>query len=235
MEQQQFDAVDEYIAGMLVGTDAALEAALHASTAAGLPEIQVAPNQGKLLTMLARMVGGGSGGARRILEIGTLGGYSTICLARGLAPGGDLITLELDPKCAAVATENIARAGLAHAVHVRVGPAIKALPGLAEDRQHGAHPFDLIFIDADKVSTPEYFEWSLKLSRPGTLIVVDNVVRDGGIVDAKSEDPSVKGMRRFFELLKAHQHAGRVTATALQMVGVKGWDGMAIVTVSTSV
>ena len=212
-------AIDRYIADHLVGDDQALDAALATSEAAGLPPINVAPNQGKLLMMLAEMIG-----ARRILEIGALGGYSTIWLARGLVPGGHLITLEIDPHCAEVARSNIARAGLTETIEVRVGRALDTLPGVVKEA-----PFDLIFIDADKPSTPAYFEWAVKLSRPGSLIVVDNVVREGAILDKDSEDPHVQGIRRFYELAAAD---ARVTGTALQTTGAKGHDGIAILRVT---
>ncbi len=212
-------AVDDYIDKHLVGEDDALKAALDASKAAGLPPINVSPNQGKLLMLLARMLG-----PRRILEVGTLGGYSTIWLARGLIPGGRLISLELDPRCADVARGNLARAGLADSVEVRVGRAMDSLPGLAAEG-----PFDLIFIDADKPSTPGYYEWAIRLSRPGSLVVVDNVVREGAILDADSEDPHVQGIRRFYELAATDK---RVSGTALQTVGGKGHDGIAILTVT---
>jgi predicted O-methyltransferase YrrM len=212
-------AVDGYIADHLVGDDEALSTALAASEAAGLPPINVAPNQGKLLMMLAQAIG-----ARRILEIGTLGGYSTIWLARGLAPGGRLITLELDPRCADVARTNLARAGLAECVEVRMGRALDTLPSLTAEA-----PFELIFIDADKPSTPDYFEWAIRLSRPGSLILVDNVVREGAILDADSDDPHVRGIRRFYELAAADS---RVSGTVLQTVGQKGHDGIAILRVT---
>ena len=212
-------AVDKYINDRLAGDDEALDAALEASQAAGLPPINVAPNQGKLLMMLAEMIG-----ARRILEIGTLGGYSTIWLARGLVPGGRLITLELDPRCAEVARANIARAGLAETVEIRVGNALDTLPSVTAEA-----PFDLIFIDADKPSTAAYYEWAVKLSRPGSLIVVDNVVREGAILDAGSDDPHVQGIRRFYELAAAD---ARVSGTVLQTTGAKGHDGIAILRVT---
>lgn len=214
--------VDHYITETLVPADPALQAALQSSTAAGLPEIQVAPNQGKLLHMLAR-----SQGARRILEIGTLGGYSTIWLSRALPPDGRLITLELDPKHAEVAGANIARAGLSDKVEIRVGPAILSLPKIAAEN-HG--PFDLIFIDADKATIPEYFTWSLKMSRPGTLIIVDNVVRGGAVIEPKSEDTSVQGVRKLFAMLTQEP---RVIATALQTLGSKGYDGLLIALVTS--
>jgi predicted O-methyltransferase YrrM len=221
IDEGLWNAVDRYITETLSLSDPALSAALEASTAAGLPEIQVAPNQGKLLHMLARMQR-----ARAILEIGTLGGYSTIWLARALEPDGRLITLEMDPKHAEVARGNIARAGLSKLVDIRLGPAIQTLPALAAE---GRGPFDLIFIDADKATIPEYFTWSLQLSRPGTLIVVDNVVRGGAVIEEKSEDASVQGVRKLFAMLAAEP---RVTATALQTLGIKGYDGLAIALVN---
>ena len=217
MNQELWTAVDRYVTEMLVPPDAALEAALEASDAAGLPRIAVAPNQGKLLQLLAR-----ARGARRILEIGTLGGYSTIWLARALPPGGRLITLEVEPKHAEVARANIARAGLASVIDVRLGAALETLPRLAAER---AGPFDLTFIDADKSNIPSYFEWALKLAAPGGLIVVDNVIRDGAVVDDASTDPSVKGVRRLNELLRAEP---RVSATTIQTVGARGYDGFTL-------
>jgi predicted O-methyltransferase YrrM len=216
----QWTAVDQYFSESLLPSDSALESALEESAAAGLPAISVSPNQGKLLQMLAQIVG-----ARAILEIGTLGGYSTIWLARGLRPGGRLITLEVDPKHADVARLNVSRAGLQNVVEVRIGNALEILPQLSAER---LGPFDLIFIDADKPNIPAYFEWSLKLSRPGTLIIVDNVVRGGAVTDANSSDPSVQGVRRFVELLGAQSVA---SGTAIQTVGIKGYDGFAIVLV----
>jgi predicted O-methyltransferase YrrM len=213
-------AVDTYIAENLIPGDPALDAALEASAKAGLPAINVAPNQGKLLMLLARMID-----ARRILEIGTLGGYSTIWLARGLRPDGRLITLEANARYAEVARSNIARAGLERAVEVRVGAAMDALPGLADEA-----PFDLIFIDADKPGTPGYFQWAVRLSRPGSLIVVDNVVREGAILEASGDDQNVQAMRRFFELASTDP---RVSGTAIQTVGAKGHDGLAIFLVTS--
>jgi predicted O-methyltransferase YrrM len=207
-----WDEVDRYIDELFVPPDPALEHALAASRAAGLPPIQVAPNQGRLLHILARAVA-----ARRILEIGTLGGYSAIWLARALPPGGELVTLEIDERFAEVARSNIARAGLESVVDVRVGPAAETLRALEG-------PFDLIFIDADKAGYPGYFEASLRLARAGTLIVADNVVRDGRVLDASSGDPDVDGVRQFNELLAS---SPRVVATVLQTVGVKGYDGLA--------
>jgi predicted O-methyltransferase YrrM len=220
MSQEQWTAVDDYIDGLLVPPDPALDEALRSSAAAALPAINVAPNQGKLLLLLARLQG-----ARRILEIGTLGGYSTIWLARALPPGGRLITLEADPKHADVARANIARAGLAGVVELRLGPALETLPGLAAE---GHGPFDLIFIDADKPNTPDYFTWALRLARRGSLIIADNVVRKGAVADPASGDGGVQGMRRFFEVLAAEP---RVSATAIQIVGRKGYDGLAIAVV----
>jgi predicted O-methyltransferase YrrM len=211
-------AIDGYLEDCLMPGDDALEATLEASQAAGLPQINVAPNQGKLLMLLARAIG-----ARRILEIGTLGGYSTIWLARGLPADGQLITLEDNPDYAEVARANIERAGHGYQVEVRVGRAQDTLPALATEG-----PFDLIFIDADKPGTPGYFQWAVKLSRRGSLIVVDNVVREGAVLDADG-DAHVQGMRRFFELAATDP---RVSGTALQTVGAKGHDGLAILLVT---
>jgi predicted O-methyltransferase YrrM len=213
-------AIDDYIGGHLVEKDEALDAALAASEAAGLPSINVAPNQGKLLMLLAQAIG-----AKRILEIGTLGGYSTIWLARGLGPGGRLIALEVNPTYAEVARANIARAGLAESVELRIGRAHDTLAALAA--KHDG-PFDLVFIDADKPGTPDYFLWAVRLAQPGSLIVVDNVVREGAILEGESDDANVQGMRRFFELAATDP---RVTGTAIQTVGNKGHDGIAILRV----
>ena len=215
--EERWRAVDRYITETLIGRDAALDAAVDASDAAGLPQIAVAPNQGKLLHMLALLRG-----ARRILEIGTLGGYSTIWLARALPPGGRLVTLEADEKHARVARGNIDRAGLGADVEVRLGPALETLPLLAAE---GAGPFDLTFIDADKPNIPHYFDWALKLAAPGGVIVVDNVIREGAVADATSTDPSVVGVRRLNEMLRSEP---RVTATTIQTVGAKGYDGLTI-------
>ena len=221
MTQAQWTAVDRYITDTLVPSDPALDAALQHTADAGLPPIAVAPNQGKLLALLAQSIG-----ARTILEIGTLGGYSTIWLARALPSGGALVTLELSPQHAEVARANLARAELSALVEVRVGPALDTLPLLAAE---GRTPFDLVFIDADKQNTAAYFEWALKLTRPGSLIIVDNVVRDGAVIDENSTDASVLGVRRFFAQLAAEP---RVSATALQTVGSKGYDGLAIALVN---
>jgi predicted O-methyltransferase YrrM len=213
--------VDQYLAGQLLEPDTALDAALESSEAAGLPAINVSPTQGKLLQMLARLCA-----ARHVLEIGTLGGYSTIWLARALPPGGRLVTLEAEVRHAAIARANIARAGLEGMVDLRLGLALDTLPVLHRESRP---PFDLSFIDADKVNTAEYFMWALKMSRPGSLIVVDNVVRNGAVADPATADVSVQGMRRFFDLLKSEP---RVTATAVQTVGAKGYDGLAIALVN---
>jgi len=217
MDKQLFKAVDQYIGQMLVRQDEALEKAVVESAAAGLPAIAVSAAQGKLLMLIAKMVG-----AKRILEIGTLGGYSTIWLARGMAAGGKLITLELLEKHAQVARANLERAGVEEAVEIVVGPALETLPKIAVA---GRGPFDLIFIDADKENTPAYWEWSLKLSRPGTIVIVDNVVRDGKVIDAASKDTSVQGIRKCLEMMSKEK---RISATAMQMVGAKGYDGFAI-------
>jgi predicted O-methyltransferase YrrM len=220
MNQEQWTAVDRYITELLVPADAVLEAALQASAAAGLPPISVSPNEGKLLHLLARMQG-----ARRILEIGTLGGYSTIWLARAVPAGGQLVTLEVEARHAEVARGNFARAGLTAVVDLRVGRALDSLPRLAAE---GRGAFDFIFIDADKAGTADYFAWALKLSRRGSVIVVDNVVRKGEVANAGSTDASVQGIRRFNEVLAAER---RVSATAIQTVGCKGYDGFALAVV----
>lgn len=221
MSQELWNAVDQYVNDSLGLSDVTLEAALTESAAAGLPAIAVAPNQGKMLHLLASAIG-----ARRILEIGTLGGYSTIWLARALPAGGRLITLEVDSKHAEVARANIGRAGLSDVVDLRVGPALETLPLLAAE---GCGPFDLIFIDADKRSIPEYFGWALTLARRGSLIIVDNVVRKGAVMDAASDDPNVQGVRRFNEMVAAEP---RVSGTVIQTVGSKGYDGFAMVLVT---
>jgi len=221
MTEQRWSEVDRYFSELLSKSDAALDEALRATAAADMPEINVSPNQGKLLQLLARSIG-----ARRILEIGTLGGYSTIWLARALPPDGRLITLEASGKHAEVARANIARAGLADIVEVRLGRALETLPRLASE---GGEPFDLIFIDADKPSTLDYFEWALRLSRPGTLIIVDNVVRAGEILETGSDSPTLQGIHRFLDRLAAEP---RVTATAIQTVGSKGYDGFAMALVT---
>jgi predicted O-methyltransferase YrrM len=215
MSQAQWSAVDDYLVGALLPPDAALDAALADSDAAGLPQIAVAPNQGKLLMLLAQ-----SCGARRILEIGTLGGYSTIWLARALPPDGRLVSLEYDPKHAEVARKNLARAGFTERAEVRVGRGVDLLLQVEG-------PIDFAFIDADKASNPDYFAGALRLSRPGSLIVVDNVVRGGAVTDAKG-DANVQGIRRMNAMIAAEP---RVTATAVQTVGSKGWDGFCLIRV----
>jgi predicted O-methyltransferase YrrM len=212
-----WDKVDQYIADTLVQQDEALAAALEASDKAGLPAISVSPSHGKLLWILARLVN-----AKRILEVGTLGGYSAIWMARALPEGGKLISLEAVPKHAEVARKNLERAGLGAKVEVRVGQALATLPSLQG-------PFDFTFVDADKQNNAEYFSWALKLSRPGSVIVVDNVVRDGKVIDARSRDASVQGVRRLNELIASEK---RVNATAIQTVGMKGYDGFAVALVT---
>jgi predicted O-methyltransferase YrrM len=221
MTQQLWTSVDDYITKLFVQSDPIMQETLAASETAGLPSISVAPNEGKLLMLLAQLCG-----ARNILEIGTLGGYSTIWLARGMVSGGSLITLEANPKHAEVARLNIARAGFTDRAEVRVGPARDTLSQLATE---GRSPFDLIFIDADKESYPEYLAWALKLARPGALIIADNVIRDGKILDPADTDPRVQGARRFNQLLAEEP---RVKATVIQTVGGKGHDGMAIAIVT---
>jgi predicted O-methyltransferase YrrM len=218
--QELWSAVDNYFNDLLIPADPVLEAALQASGAAGLPAHHVAPNQAQLLWILAQVTG-----AKKILEIGTLGGYSAIWMARALPAGGRLITLEYEPRHAAVAKENFACAGLTERIDIRVGRALDTLPGIAAE---GAGPFDLVFIDADKESNPDYFDWALNLTRRGSLIVVDNVVRNGEIANPQSTDPGVCGTRRFLEKAAAEP---RVSATALQTVGGKGYDGLVVLLV----
>ena len=220
MSQEKWTAVDDYIIDLFIPSDPALEAALNSSAKAGLPSIQVSVTQGKMLHLLARAVG-----ARKVLEIGTLGGYSTIWLARALPPDGALITLEAEPKHAEVARANIERAGLSGVVELRLGRAEKTLPAL-ETEQRG--PFDLIFIDADKPGYSDYLRWSLRLSRPGTLIIADNVVRKGQVAGPASGDDNVEGIRAFNKALAAEK---RVSATQIQTVGSKGYDGFALIVV----
>lgn len=219
MTQDLWNAIDDYITQQVVHEDDALRAATQATMDSGLPQIAVAPNQGKLLCLLARILG-----AKRILEIGTLAGYSTIWLARGLSRGGRVITLEADETHAAVARENFRRAKLARVIDLRVGNALDTLPTLPKTPR-----FDLIFIDADKASIPDYFTWSLKLTRKGGLIIVDNVVRDGAILDAGSQDAAVRGVRRLNEMIARER---RVSATTIQTVGIKGHDGFTIALVA---
>jgi predicted O-methyltransferase YrrM len=219
MSERTWAEVDGYVSGLLAPHDEALEAALAASEEAGMPPIQVSPPLAKLLYVLAKTVG-----ARRVLEFGTLAGYSTIWLARALPRDGRLITLEYDPEHAEVARANLARAGVGGLVDLRVGAALDVLPEL-----EGEEPFDLVFIDADKVNTPEYFSWSLERTRSGGLIVADNVVRGGALVDFEGDDPTMEAQRRFHEMLAAEP---RVSATTIQTVGGKGYDGFSVALVA---
>jgi predicted O-methyltransferase YrrM len=221
MADETWAAVDEYVSGLLAPHDEALAGALAAAEDAGLPAIQVSPPQGKLLALLAESIG-----ARKILEFGTLGGYSTIWLGRALGDDGHLITLEADQRYAAVAARSIAAAGLGEVVDLRVGPALETLPSLVDE---GAGPFDLTFVDADKVHTPEYFAWALEHSHPGSLIVADNVIRDGRLVDQADADPAIAAQRRLHEEIAADP---RVSATTIQTVGAKGYDGFTVALVS---
>lgn len=218
--EQLWTAVDRYITDMVVQPDQVLDAALESCASAGLPQISVSAGEGKLLHLLARIRR-----ANSILEIGTLAAYSTIWLARALPPGGRLITLESDPSHAAVARANVARANLDDVVELRLGMALDTLPVIARE----GHVFDLTFIDADKSNIPAYFEWALKMSRPGALIIVDNVIRDGAVIDEASEDASVRGVRRLNEMLAAEK---RVTATTIQTVSSKGYDGFTLAVVN---
>jgi predicted O-methyltransferase YrrM len=217
MSQDTWTAVDEYFKDKLIGIDDALDAALTNSEMSGLPPINVAPNQGKLLHMLAKIQG-----AKSILEIGTLGGYSTIWLAWALPEGGQLVSLEYDQKHADVSQQNIEHAGLADRVEIIQGAALDTLPTLANDKRA---PFDFVFIDADKQNNPNYVEWALKLTRPGSIIIVDNVVRGGTLAETASDDPNVQGARALFDLIEKEP---RLDATALQTVGIKGYDGLVI-------
>jgi predicted O-methyltransferase YrrM len=218
--QEQWSEVDQYITDLLVRPDSALSAALAASQAAGLPAIAVSPPQGKLLSLLVH-----ARGARRVLEIGTLGGYSTIWLARALPPGGRVLTLELEPKHAAVAQKNLEHAGVADRVEIRIGPAADALRRLAADAEP---PFDFVFIDADKTGYPDYLKLSLPLVQKGSVIVADNVVREGAVADAGSSDPNVQAVREFHALIAEDAH---LDATTIQTVGTKGYDGFTMVLV----
>ncbi|WP_043641894.1 O-methyltransferase [Chromobacterium haemolyticum] len=217
--QAEWSGLDRYYTAALQVEDSALNSALSANAAAGLPAQDVSPLQGRFLHILARLMQ-----AKRVLEIGTLGGYSTIWLARALPPGGRVVTLEANPAHADTARANLAAAGVAEKVELREGPALDSLPLLA-----GGEPFDLIFIDADKPNNPAYLEWALKLARPGAAIVGDNVARGGAVANVVSQDPSVRGVRRFLEDMGTEP---RLTATALQTVGVKGWDGFSIAIVN---
>ncbi|HYA54713.1 MAG TPA: O-methyltransferase [Thermoplasmata archaeon] len=214
MVEPVWTEVDDFFETKLLGDDPALAACLRASAEANLPEIQVSPVQGRLLHLIAR-----AHGARRILEVGTLGGYSAICLARALPPDGRLITLEIEPKHAEVARANIEHAGLSDRVEIRLGPALDTLPKLEEE---GAGPFDLFFLDADRPNNRAYLGWILRLAGPGAVLVVDNVVRRGGVVDATSDDANVRGIR---DMVEALAREPRITATAIQTVGRKGYDG----------
>jgi predicted O-methyltransferase YrrM len=222
MTQETWTAVDNYFDGLLIPEDSALDDALAACAAANLPAIQVSSVQGKLLHLLALIMG-----ARNILEIGTLGGYSTIWMARALPEGGRVVTLEADPKHADVARKNFARAGVESKVELWLGKALDTLPQIAAD---GRGPFDLLFIDANKSNMPEYFEWSLKLARRGSVIVADNVVREGAVLDGNSKDADIQGIRRFLEMVGKEK---RVSATALQTVSTKNYDGFALALVTS--
>jgi predicted O-methyltransferase YrrM len=221
MSHDRWTAVDQYIDELLVEPDPVFASVQQDAAAAGLPAISVSASQGKLLHLLARLAG-----ARRILELGTLAGFSGIWLARALPTDGRLVTIEADPVHAAAARRNFERAGIAAQVEIRIGAALEVLPQLARE---GAGPFDLVFIDADKGNYAAYLDWAIQLARPGTLIVADNVVRDGEVIDERSDDPSVQGARRFMAALAADP---RVTATAVQTVGVKGYDGLAFAIVT---
>lgn len=222
MDQNRWTAVDRYLSETLIPPDHGMDEALEANACAGLPAIDVAPNQGKLLHLIARIQR-----AQRILEIGTLGGYSTIWLARALSPEGRLVTLEVEQKHATVARSNLDRAGVSALVDIRVGPALDSLAALHAEQPA---PFDFIFLDADKPNNPNYLDWAVKLSRPGTLILADNVIRDGAILDPENPDPHVRGTREFLEKLGRHP---RLDATAIQTVGVKGYDGFAMAIVNS--
>jgi predicted O-methyltransferase YrrM len=217
MNQKTWSAVDDYIAENLLPADTVLEAALRSNRSRGLPAIDVSPAQGKLLYLLARM-----NGAKRILEVGTLGGYSTIWLARALPKDGKVVTLELEQHHADVAQVNFKMAGLSDRIDLRIGPALKSLEMLGAEK---ARPFDLVFIDADKPNNPSYLTWAMRLSRPGTVIVCDNVIRDGAVIDLRSGDPNVEGARAAFSFMAK---AAGLEATAIQTVGAKGYDGFAI-------
>lgn len=221
MSQELWTAVEEYVDGLLIPADPVLEAARKASEDAGLPTIAVTPSQGRLLHLLAKMQG-----ARRILEIGTLGGYSTIWMGRALPADGQLVTLEFEPRHFAVARENIARAGLSERVDQRLGAALDTLPVLERE---GARPFDFIFIDADKENCAPYFAWAVRMSRPGTVMVVDNVIREGEVANVEATDSMVQGIRRFNIAVAAES---RVTATTVQTVGSKGYDGFTLIRVN---
>ncbi|WP_420404766.1 O-methyltransferase [Nisaea sp.] len=216
-DRQTWEAVDDYFTQTLVPEQAAFGKALDASDASDLPAISVSANVGKFLQLLVRMIG-----ARKVLEVGTLGGYSTLWFASALPEDGKVVTLEYEPLHAEVARGNFREAGFSERIEVRVGAALESLPGVAAD---GIGPFDLAFIDADKKNNPGYFEWAVKLVRPGGLILIDNVVRGGRVLDAATRDQDVQGVRRVLEMISKEP---RVDATALQLVGIKGYDGLAI-------
>ncbi|MHB1533854.1 MAG: O-methyltransferase [Acidimicrobiales bacterium] len=220
MTDQDWAAVDRYLGAVVVGADPVLDAVLQANADAGLPAIDVSPAQGRFLSLLVRLAG-----ARSILEVGTLGGYSTICLARALPPGGRLTTLEVEERHAAVARVNLTQAGVSDRVEIRVGPALDSLPSIEAE---GGGAFDLVFIDADKANNPRYVEWALRLTRPGSVIVIDNVIRGGRVLDSASDSADVRGTRETLELLGREP---RLEATAIQTVGSKGWDGFAVAVV----
>jgi predicted O-methyltransferase YrrM len=220
IREKLWTEVDNYFAGLLAPADAELNAAVKANRKARLPEIDVSPLQGKLLQLLVQITQ-----AKRVLEIGTLGAYSTICMARALPKGGRIVTLEYEPRHAKIARANLRNAGLLSRVDIRIGTALDSLPVLHAEKKG---PFDFIFIDADKENNPQYLEWSLKLSRPGTVIVVDNVARHGTVIQAKSKEPDIVGTRRMLRLMAKNPS---LSATALQTVGVKGLDGFAIAVV----
>jgi|SRR5580698_5196285 len=220
MSEELWTAVDNYLVEKLIPADAALKAAREANAESKLPAIDVSPTQGKLLYLLAKIQG-----ARRILEVGTLGGYSTIWLARALPDDGRLVTLEVEKRHAEVALQNIERAGLTSQVELRLAPAAESLAALVLEK---VEPFDLIFIDADKPNSPVYLEWALRLARTGTIVVVDNVIRDGEVINASSTDESVRGTRKLFDLIASER---RLEATALQTVGSKGYDGLVVAVV----
>ncbi len=219
-DKELWTAVDHYVTDLIVRPDPALNAALEDSNAAGLPSINVSPAQGKLLHLIARMIS-----AQNILEVGTLGGYSAIWMARALPSNGKLITLEINPKHAETASKNLGRAGVAGLVEIRIGRGLDTMEQLAKENRP---PFDLTFIDADKPSNADYFAWALKFSRKGSVIIVDNVIRNGAVIDSNSLDASVQGVRRFNEMLAAEK---RVNATEIQTVGIKGYDGLALAVV----
>ena len=219
--QETWAAVDRYFGELLAPEDAALAACIEANRQAGMPSIDVPALLGKFLDLIVRI-----SGARSVLEIGTLGGYSTIWLARAVPEGGQVVSLEIDPHNAAIARKNLERAGVLERVEITLGPALDSLKALYED---AADPFDLVFIDADKKSMPEYLEWSLKLSHPGTVIIADNVVRDGKVLDVETGDPDIQGVRRMTEMMAANP---RLSATAIPTVGARGYDGFAVAIVN---